>query len=364
MPDTTPLTDESEAILSELLTGGDSERDYSVRSKFAGQQPTTVVGAEPEDKTKKSLEAHSQWALGPDGKFMPVGSTTPSLPAGVYEPFSVPGMWGVEKLNINSDGIHLLPDMATQTVLDESKRFWESEERYRKHKLLYKRGVLLFGDPGGGKTVLIKLLIEALVKQGGIVLLVGNVNLAIVCLKAIRRIEPKRNLIIVLEDVDEIMQYNGESNLLALLDGENSIDNILMLASTNYPARLGPRIINRPSRFDRRIHIGMPTAAARKEYLKQATHGELGEDELVKWTKDTDQMSIAHLRELVAAVYCLAQPYGEVILRLQEMARAIKETDGFKKTSVGFGRKAMEDLTMPEDYSLTNGAGLNKVKES
>jgi ATPase family associated with various cellular activities (AAA) len=348
------MDDQSEAILQQILTNAASDD-----GGFDG--PATQTGPPvdaaslmhaPVDKAGpgKSLEAHSQWAIGPNGKYMPIGSTAQTLPAGVYETFAIPGMWGVEKLEMNSDGIYILPDMATQIVLDEAKKFWESEARYRKHKLLYKRGILLFGPPGGGKTVAVKLLIEELVKQNGIVLLVSSVTLANACLKAIRRIEPNRNLIVVLEDIDEIMNYNGEATLLSMLDGESNVDNILHVATTNYPERLGPRIINRPSRFDRRVHVGMPTTESRRDYLRQATSSALTAEQLDLWAKDSDGLSIAHLRELVAAVYCLEQPYGEVIERLQEMAKMVKSDPDFKKTAMGFnkGKTASSDFYAPD----------------
>ncbi len=246
-------------------------------------------------------------------------------------------MWGLEKLPIVSDGIYILPDMATQTVLAEVNKFWASEERYRAHKLLYKRGLILWGPPGGGKTVAVKLLMNELVKQDGIVVVASNIALTLLCLKAIRRIESKRNLIVVFEDIDEIIQYNGEAGILSMLDGENNVDNVLHLATTNYPDKLGARIINRPSRFDRRIYVGMPTIESRRAYLEKATNDGLTKDQLDKWSLETDGMSIAHLRELVVAVHCLEQPYDEVIERLQKMATPIKSDDGFKKKTMGYG---------------------------
>lgn len=245
-------------------------------------------------------------------------------------------MWGLERSNVVTDGIYTLPDMATKSVLEEVKKFWDSEARYRKHKLLYKRGIILWGKPGSGKTIAIKLLMNELVARDGIVIIGQSIPLLILCLKALRRIEPKRNLIIVLEDIDEIINFNGESTVLSLLDGESSVDNILCIASTNFPDRLGARIINRPSRFDRRIYVGMPTAESRRAYLKQATNDGLSEADLDKWVLDSDDMSIAHLRELVAAVYCLEQPYGEVIKRLIDMASQVKSIDEFTKAKMGF----------------------------
>ena len=322
-----------EAILEHALNKASDENDYSER--LVG--PPSTSGDGDTKPAKSDNETHSQWAIGGNGRFMPVGQTIPKLEAGIYEPFAVPGMWGLERLSITSDGIYTLPDMATEVVLKEIKKFWNSEAKYRAHNLLYKRGIILFGEPGGGKTVCVKLLMNELVKQDGIVINVTNVQLAITCVKAVRRVEPKRNLIMVFEDIDEIIAYQGESNILSLLDGESNTDNVVHLATTNHPEKLGARIINRPSRFDNRVYIGMPSALARKVYLEKATNNGIDEAVLAKWVTDTDKMSIAHLRELVAAVYCLEQPYENVIGRLQKMTEPVAINDGFKtKKGMGF----------------------------
>lgn len=328
-----------DVLLTEILKNNEDEIWGGGPRKPSITAPPAPEGPE-EPKKGEDKETHSQWALGGNGRYMPVGATVERLPAGIYETFATPGMWGLEKTTIHSDGIYLIPDMATETVLAEVKKFWDSEQRYRSHKLLYKRGLMLWGPPGSGKTVTVKLLMQELVQKDGIVIIGQQINLLILCLKAIRRVEPTRNLIVVLEDIDEIINYNGESTVLSMLDGENNVDNVLYLATTNYPERLGARIINRPSRFDRRVYVGMPSDEARKAYLEAATNSGLDADRLSRWVADTKNLSIAHLRELVAAVYCLDQPYEEVVERLVKMAEQIKGEDGFAQKSMGFNNVA------------------------
>jgi hypothetical protein len=330
------MSNDGEVLLDEMLMSEAGDEPSPDPRAGLPALPAEEDGEKP--KSNLGNENHSQWALGGNGRFMPVGATVAKLPSGIYECFAVPGMWGVEKVNVASDGIYTLPDMATETVLDEVRKFWANEDRYRIHSLLYKRGIILYGPPGGGKTVTVKLLMNELVKREGIVILAQNINLCIMVLKAIRRIEPKRNLIVVLEDIDEIINFNGESIVLSMLDGENNIDNILHLATTNYPERLGSRIINRPSRFDRRVFVGMPSPEARRAYLQKATNDGLDQTTLDTWVKDTNDMSIAHMRELVAAVYCLDQPYADVVDRLQKMAEAVKGQEEFKRKGMGFKR--------------------------
>lgn len=352
-----PLDSHDEEVLEEIVEAQELEESIETltESLERAMAPTVANSTNPEGKPEEPKKGengdnHTQWALGGNGRFTPVGATVPTLPSGIYEPFALPSMWGLEKMSISSDGIYMLPDMATETVLEEVKRFWENEQRYRDHNLLYKRGIILYGPPGGGKTVTVKVLMSELVKRDGIVIVAQNINLTIMCLKAIRRIEPKRNLIVVLEDIDEIINYNGESVVLSMLDGENNVDNILHLATTNYPDRLGARIINRPSRFDRRVRVGMPSPEARRAYLSQATRGGLAGETLDKWVVDTNEMSIAHLRELIAAVYCLDQPYEDVVGRLKDMAIQVKGDDEFKSKGMGFSKQNRHQPQTPSVF--------------
>jgi hypothetical protein len=326
--------DEGDVILEELFGQAVGSDDQDARV-FPTPPAANDVDEAPK-RSKPDNETHTQWALGGNGRFSPVGRTVPNLPSGVYEPFALPGTWGLESITIASDGIYLLPDMATDMVLKEVQTFWTSEAKYRQHNLLYKRGIIMWGPPGGGKSVAVKLLMNELVKRNGVVIIGNNVNLTLLCLRAVRRIEPERNIIVVMEDIDEILHQNGEAGVLSMLDGESNIDNVLHLATTNHPEKLGARIINRPSRFDRRVFVGMPAPAAREAYLIKATGGGLSPTDLAKWVADTDKMSIAHLRELVAAVYCLDQPYDDVIDRLKGMSVPVKGDEGFAHSRMGF----------------------------
>ena len=135
-------------------------------------------------------------------------------------------------------------------------------------------------------------------------LLFENPQITFAVLPMIRRIEPTRPLILVMEDIDEMIGGHGEHEILSLLDGEKQIDNIVQIATTNHPERLGARILNRPSRFDERIFVGMPSAESRLAYIQNALERggleALEGAELMRWRDDTEGMSIAHLRELIA----------------------------------------------------------------
>ena len=123
--------------------------------------------------------------------------------------------------------------------------------------------------------------------------------------------------------MDAIIDNYGEVSLLAMLDGEHQTDNVVYIATTNYPERLDARFINRPSRFDEIIKIGMPRAAARQYYLA-ATDARLLNDEaeLIKWVSKTDGFSIAHLKELIISVECFGKSFEVAHGRLRTMIDA------------------------------------------
>lgn len=268
--------------------------------------------------------------------FRPAGLTRERLIPAIYQ-FEEDnlGLYA-RKIAVITDSLIPLPDTANERVLDGMKVFWQRQPKYKEHGLLYKRGVLLWGPPGSGKTATLQLLSQHLLgpEMEGIVIICSHPSLTSAGLAALRRIEPERRLICIFEDIDEIIAMHGEHQILALLDGENQVENIVNVATTNYPDRLGARIVNRPSRFDERIFVGMPSAAARGVYLRKVCPY-LETREMERWITDTDGLSIAHLRELAASVSCLGQAYDSVLTRLRTMRQKIRETDGIG-SAVGF----------------------------
>jgi SpoVK/Ycf46/Vps4 family AAA+-type ATPase len=284
----------------------------------------------------------SQWQVGRNGTFRAASKTIPLLHPGVYKIDQDDISTFLQLQNVISDNIVELPETANEQVLKGITKFWNSRDKYDKHGLVYKRGVLLWGPPGSGKSVTINLLMKDLISLGGIVLLCNHPDMLSHMLKRIRSMEPDRPMIVVMEDLDEIIEKYSEHSILSMLDGENQINNVVYVATTNYPERLGARIVNRPSRFDERIYVGMPSPLARKTYLKHAAPN-LSDETLEQWTADTDKFSIAHLRELVAATYCLDQPYEQVMKRLKKMLEKPKFVDGYRKGNTGFASDDPDD---------------------
>jgi hypothetical protein len=100
---------------------------------------------------------HVQWAYRGDGNWQGCGITAKELPARTYGVTTDDrGRPIFRTLNIVTDDLVRLPDAATDYVLSLIEKFWASKEAFKKRGYLFKRGILLCGSPGGGKTSIIQ----------------------------------------------------------------------------------------------------------------------------------------------------------------------------------------------------------------
>lgn len=291
--------------------------------------PSPVAG---EDWARIASSARC-WAQSGDSYF-PVSEVKPGLPAGAYRcRHSNQGPY-LEKMPIEIDKLLVLPDSATELLLEEFRKFWTLRSNFDERGFTFKRGMLLWGPPGSGKTSAIWQMTQELVaRQDGVVIFVEEPNLAGMCIGVLRRIEPKRSLICVMEDLDALVSRNGDHGYLALLDGETQISNVVHVATTNYPEYLDKRFVDRPSRFDTIMFVEMPSAAARRVYFRAKEPG-IDDVTLERWVKHTDGYSIAHLREVIIAIRCFEQTEEAVFKRLDEMREQKVTSAGLHK--VGF----------------------------
>jgi hypothetical protein len=287
------------------------------------QQDAPLSMPEANGDWAKTLAAASCWAQS-GSSYFPVSNVVKKIPAGAYKPMvSNQGPY-LEKMTISVDHLLVLPDSATEVLLAEFTKFWTLRSEFDSRGFTFKRGMLCWGPPGSGKTSAIWQMTQHLVNNlKGVVLFVEDPQLAIWCINILRRIEPDRPIVTVMEDIDTIIQRYSEHTLLALLDGEFQTDNVVHIATTNYPQLLDKRFVDRPSRFDTIMKVGMPSAAARRMYFshKEPT---LDDETVERWVVFTDGYSVAHLREVIVAIRCFGQPEDEVFRRLDKMREAIK----------------------------------------
>jgi len=189
-----------------------------------------------------------------------------------------------------------------------------------------------------GKSSSIQLIMKDVVERGGIVVKFCHPHIFIEGMRIFRTIQPETPVVVLMEDLDAIMHnYGDESGVLNILDGVECVHKCVFLATTNYPEELGPRVINRPSRFDKRFKIGHPNEESRKLYFEYLMGDKVKELKvpLSKWIEDTNGFSIAHLKELFVAVIILGDEYEDAIFTLSSMKEYISSDQDIER-SMGF----------------------------
>ena len=228
--------------------------------------------------------------------YEPIGVTKKVLPSGFYKPVwdRYNGRYFFASKEVVMPKLYVLPSDIQLSILNDIKRFWKTEERYRQFGQVYKRNILLYSLPGNGKTSLINIICKTLIEDyDGVVICIDttdDLNSYGSCMDRLRSIEPNRKVITLIEDFERLAKDDYYSAmLLQLLDGNAQFDNVVTIATTNYPQILEKRFTCRPSRFNLVIEYKKPTAEIRKAYIinKLSDGGIDVNDETVK--KDIDR---------------------------------------------------------------------------
>jgi len=192
------------------------------------------------------------------------------------------------------------------------------------------KGVLLYGPPGCGKTLIARAIAheteanffsvsgpEIIHKFYGeseahlrkIFEEASRKGPSILFLDEIDAIAPRR------ENVVGDVEKRVVAQLLALMDGLNKRQNVIVIAATNIPNALDPAL-RRPGRFDREIVIPIPDRRGRLEILEIHSQGmPLAEDVRMEHLAEITHGFVgADLEALCreAAMSCLRQIMGEI----------------------------------------------------
>lgn len=211
--------------------------------------------------------------------------------------FSEDGVSEEPRPNLGWDDIILHGSLA-QDIRSNTEGFFKSGPRYRELGISHKRGFLLTGPPGNGKTLTAKILASNRKINFGWLKLTSKMDDGIVH-SAFRYSYEHAPCVLLIEDLDRIAHSGGVtmSNILNQLDGLTSGEGVLVLATTNAPEKLDPALIHRPSRFDRVWRFGLPGEEQRLALLRRRGAKFFSEEAMARTASESGGFSMAYTQE-------------------------------------------------------------------
>ena len=202
---------------------------------------------------------------------------------------------------VTRDDVFLEESMKKQIYRSIDEFFTNSGDFFRTYQIPYKRGILLYGKPGNGKTTLVKSIassISAPVAYWQITEYTTSYSIKEV-FSSVAKMTP---MVLVIEDIDS-MPAEVRSVFLNTLDGATSKEGIFLIGTTNYPEKIDPALINRSGRFDRAYEIKLPSKEMRLEYLcKKKINEIISEEDVALIVDATEEFSFAQLNEVYNSV--------------------------------------------------------------
>lgn len=232
--------------------------------------------------------------------------------------------------------------------LSEIVDLLKNPEKYTKLGAKVPKGVLLYGKPGTGKT----LLAKAVAGEAGVNFIATSgsefINKYVgVGADSIRKLfrdaSKKAPCIIFIDEIDAIGGKREENEnserkqtideLLTQMDGFKARNDIVVLASTNNLEQLDPALTRR-GRFDRRIYIGLPDVSGREDILKVHSRNKplMDDVSLHDVAKRTAGFSGADLENLLNEAAILAARNDQEAITKDNLDEA------YKKVTVGLAK--------------------------
>lgn len=169
--------------------------------------------------------------------------------------------------------------------------YLKKPEKYRECGARLPKGIIMYGEPGTGKT----LMAKCVAGEAGVPFIyaagssfvelyvgMGSRHVRSLFSKA-RKLAP---CVVFIDELDAIgsrsshIASSSEANqtiacLLSELDGFNESSNIVVIAATNCLDNIDPAVV-RPGRFDKHLYIGLPSLEDRKSIIEFHAHGRNG----------------------------------------------------------------------------------------
>lgn len=261
---------------------------------------------------------------------------------------------------------HVAGNHEAKEMVKDIIDFIKEPEKYEKTGAKMPKGILLYGSPGTGKTLLAKAIageanvpFYAMSGSDFVQMYVGvGANRVRQLFKKAKKSE---KAVVFIDEIDALGKSRGKATssandereqtlnaLLTEMSGFNDSDGIVVIGATNRPDTLDEALL-RPGRFDRQIEVSLPDKKAREEILSLYIKNKpIADDiDIEDIAVSTAMFSGAMLENLVNESAILAANDEKVIISKEHMDKA------FYNVVAGMEKKDAVNLISDEEKMIT-----------
>ena len=262
-------------------------------------------------------------------------------------------MWGdgrVARGSLTWDDL-VIPQAMKADLRCMVESFMSAQPKYQELGLPWRRGLLLGGPPGCGKSTAIKV-IAAQVKASVFVMPITAKTADYQLSRFMDAAADAAPSVCVIEDLDRVVEgvktEISMSHLLNLLDGigTGQKQGVLLISTANHVDRLDPALSpKRPGRYDRFFNFEPPTSEERAQLLRIRGKGRFSDEAMLRIVEESKGYSHALVQELVVSA----------LLKALNSNREATDQDLYD------GAKAMREQSVAQSKSRGNLSDLPTV---
>lgn len=250
-----------------------------------------------------------------------------TMPSDVYTVLFRPDGIYFDKSFTDGDVLVNIDTTQSRQFRKEIKDFFDDNitKTLRESGITHRRGIILYGEPGSGKTSLVRSSLPYILSFNPIVLTDPEPGAMVDgIIPAIRDDDPDRPVVVIWDDFERIMR--AKYALIQFMDGIRSPDHVLVICTTNNIDAIPTQLRNRPSRFGMIMEIPRLNFESRLTYVIDKYPRIAWNIDDARWLVDaTLNDELDHLQE-VCKLHLMGYSRDEILARI-ELAWRRKEDE-------------------------------------